>query len=77
MLGVLIGIGCLVGSVISYINKYVVVGCFVCAVGVMLYVVMNEFILEYSWKENIKMVIILNMIGIIIVLLFLEWLELW
>lgn len=74
--GVPTGIGCLVGSVISYINKYVVAGCLACAAGAMLYVVMNELIPEYSRKENIKMATISNMIGIIIALLLLEWLEL-
>ncbi|WPX09780.1 ZIP family metal transporter [Anaerocellum danielii] len=74
--GVPTGIGCLTGSMISYINKCVVAGCLTCAAGAMLYVVMNELIPEYSRKENIKMATISNIMGIIIALLLLEWLEL-
>lgn len=76
MSGVPTGIGCLVGSVISYINKYVVASCLACAAGAMLYVVMNELIPEYSRKENLKVATMSSVIGIIVALLLLEWLEL-
>ncbi|WP_207178267.1 ZIP family metal transporter [Anaerocellum diazotrophicum] len=74
--GIPTGVGCLVGSGVSYINKYIVAGCLACAAGAMLYVVMNELIPEYSRKENLKMATISNMMGIIVALLLLEWLEL-
>lgn len=74
--GIPTGFGCLVGSLLSSITKFLMAACLMAAAGAMLYVVMSEMIPEYSRKESFKICAVSNVIGIIFALLLLEWLEL-